>query len=485
MRIGMSAAVLLMAPKLTLAGGPAATPEIKITPEIVAVVDRDPVLQIVVAMQGDVPAVENVQVSIEGSYAEVTSVQRLVDAGVPVATVIAVDTSMSMAPTFDKVQSALRTFVDGMQGGDVVLIGSFDEHVQGLKAAWQKPDGKDALKAQIDAMKANGRATHLNEAMNDAVDRLVADSGSYPLRTVLVLSDGEDSGSPGTQTIDRVRSNALANNIRVNSVGYVPSKTDSTKVLSDLATDTHGTYKLADDAGALDRVFTEIQTSAHQWLVVTVNAEAIPAGSHELGVQIGPEGHKTEISYALVRKTRFQGQELKGNDPPDRTALYAGIGVGASFLMLLAVSGMVYASSRRKQQAEALAKDIARQIEDTRNDARRLAEAARAVRPTRIRLLTADGFVDLFGADAYGMRQLGSDPEHVDVTILHDSVSRKHATMERRKDDPSGLYVTDTGSSNGSYHQGLDLRGRGTVRVGNRERLQFGLYAGLLEISEL
>jgi hypothetical protein len=153
--------------------------------------------------------------------------------------------------------------------------------------------------------------------------------------------------------------------------------------------------------------------------------------------------------------------------------------------VLLAVGGMVYASSKRKQQAEATAADIARQIEDTRNDARRLAEAARAVRPTRIRLLTADGFIDLFEADAYGMRQLGSDPEHVDVTILHESVSRKHATLERRKDDPSGVYVTDTGSSNGSYHQGLDLRGRGTVRVGNRERLQFGLYAGLLEISEV
>ena len=457
-------------------------------PEVVAVIDRDPQLQIVLATQGEVPALGDVKVRIEGGYAEVATVAHLVDSDVAVATVIAVDTSASMAPAFYKVQAALNTFVDGMAGGDVVLIGTFDERVEGLHGSWQGKAENAALKAQIAGMQADGRATHLNEALNDAVDRIVSDSSRYPLRTILVLSDGADAGSPSGKTIDRVRTNALEQGIRVNSVGYVPSHTDSTTVLRDLSHDTKGTYKLADDAGAIERVFAEIQASAHHWLVVTVNAEAIPAGVHELHVQIGPEGSAVEATYSLERSKRFAGQELKGNDPPpppDRTPLYAGLGVGAALLLLLAIVGAQRASRARVQKEAAVAAEVTRQVEGARSDARRLAEEARAVRPTRIRLLTADGFLDLFESEAYGSRRVGSEAASADVTIPHDSVSRSHGTLERRRDDPSALYVTDSGSSNGTYHQGLDLRGRGTVRVGHRERLQFGLYAGLLDISEV
>jgi pSer/pThr/pTyr-binding forkhead associated (FHA) protein len=98
--------------------------------------------------------------------------------------------------------------------------------------------------------------------------------------------------------------------------------------------------------------------------------------------------------------------------------------------------------------------------------------------------MTANGMIELFPQGKFGNRVIGSDAAFAELVLAHDSVSRKHAQLERREDDPNALYVTDLGSSNGTYHQGLDIRGRGTVRVGNRERLQFGLFAALVDISE-
>lgn len=450
--------------------------------EVVAVLNNDPTLQLVIAPGGELPDASMVSVEIEDSYAEVSGVIHLVDSGIPIATAIAVDTSRSMAPSFANVQDALRGFVDGMDGGDVVLITNFDEHVVGLGAAWETTEGKDRLKQRVNEMVAEGRSTHLYEGVNGVIDRLVQDSDEFQLRTALVLSDGADAGSPEGQTLDRARTNALQNDIRIYSVGYVPGRTDSTRLLQDLSNDTHGTYQLADGADAIERLFSETQTAIHEWLVVTIDAEAIPAGDHELRVKIGPRDQPVVVTYSLDLKRSFNGKDLKGNDPPDRTLLYAVSGTGTG-IAVVGLTALAIRSRRRRERA--IAADVARQIDEAKDASRRAAEQATAIRPTRLRLMTEDGFLDLFGLDAFGTRTAGSDSEGADLVIHQEGVSRCHATIERRRDDPNAMYVTDLGSSNGTYHQGLDLRGRGTIRVANRERLQFGLFATLVDISEV
>jgi hypothetical protein len=449
--------------------------------KIVAVILRDPQIDLIIAPGGAVPAPEAVSVTVEDSYAEVTNTQRLVDSSIPVATALLVDNSGSMQATFEQVQEALHSFVKGMDGGDVALLVPFDHEVGGVDGAWMGVSARDELHAQIDALQGDGTATHLYDALNQGVDRLISDSASYPLRTIVVLSDGADAGSPKGQSLDRARGNAMKHQVRINAVGYTPGRADSTKILADLAKDTEGTYKFASDAATIESLFHEIQTSVHELLVVTIDVEPIVAGAHELRVQLGTDPTSPVATRRLDLTERFTGKELKGNDPPDRTWTYVGMGAGGS-LLIAAVIGLSIRARRRREAL--LSAELARQIEEAKAETRRLTAAATAVRPTRARLLTSDGVVELFGPADFGRLTVGAAAGEVDRALSHESVSGQHATIERRPDDPNALYVTDLGSSNGTYHQGLDIRGRGTIRVVHRERLQLGLVAMLVDLLE-
>lgn len=446
-------------------------------PEIVAIVKRAPEIQIVVASLDAVPARDAVSVALQGGYAEVQQVNRLVDSGMPVATAILVDTSSSMKPSFEDVKSALRTFVDGMAGGDVTILVPFDDQVQGADTSWLGTPDRAALTARIDGLVADGPRTHLYEALNSAVDRLVADQNDYPLRTALVLSDGADYGSPAGLGLERARANAMKHDVSVSAVGYLTGTEDSTRILQDLAKDTGGRYRFASSSSAIEGMLEEIQSAVHNLVVVTVVAESIPAGSHELELRFGEGDDATEATARLDLDERFDGRELEGNDPPDRTLLFAGLGAGT----LLVVVGIVTLAVRSRRQHLAA---LQAQMDEAKETARRLAAEAAAVKPTRCGLDTADGSIHLFAHHEFGVRVLGTDPQRADLCVIHETVSGAHARIERRPDDPNALYVTDLGSSNGTYHQGFDIRGRATLRVVHRERLQFGLFATLVDITE-
>jgi len=446
-------------------------------PTISAVVLRDPEINVVVGSLDEVPDADDVTLGIEDGYAEVTDVRRLVDSPLPVATAILVDTSLSMRSSFDDVRSALHGFVDGMAGGDVVLVISFDEVVVGADGEWQGPDQAAAIDASIDSLVADGQHTHLYEALNAAVDRLTVDQGDFPLRPVLVLSDGEDDGSPASRGLERARVNAVRHEVAINAVGYTTGTSDATGVLRDLALDTRGRYRFASDARAIEGMFADIQQTVHDLVVVRGTAETIPAGSYELSVRIGEGDEATEATRRLDLDQRFVGEDLEGNDEPDYTVVHLAGGAGAAVLLI----GTLALLGQARRRRELALQGRVREAEET---ARRVAAEAAAVRPTRCDLSFAEGRVAVFSFGEFGERVIGSDPDRVEIPLDKDTVSGAHARLARRADDPEALYVTDLGSRNGTYHQGLDVRSRGTVRVGNRERLQFGLFATQVDFME-
>ena len=457
------------------------TPSIGAEPEVATVVVRDPELDVIVRSLEDLPPKEDVSVTIEGGYAEVTEVQRLIDSHLPVATALLVDTSGSMQPSFNDVLSAIRGFVNGMAGSDVAIIVTFSDEVEGSDADWQGSSERDALMSRVDALAADGQETHLYEALNAAVDRLTVDKADYPLRTVLVLSDGADFGSPDGRSLERVRANAVRHNVAISSVGYITGSEDATPILRDLAMDTGGRFRLASDAESIEQMFTEFQTMVHNLVVVTAEAETVPAGSHELGVRIQGDEAAVEATHRLELESRFVGQELPGNDEADYTLVYLAVAVvvalGAGTALIGAIVLAVVTQRRREQALQS-------QVREAQETARQIAAEVAAPRLTRCCLQGPDGTIQLFGFDEFGERVLGADLAQVDVMFDHPNVSGTHAKLERRPDDPDAVYITDLDSSNGTYHQGLDIRGRGTVRAVHGERVQFGLLATHVDIGE-
>ena len=87
-------------------------------PPVLKTLLNDPEFSLVIDYDGHVPAADTLTVSLEDSYAEVVKTESLVDSTLPTATAILVDTSGSMRGAFADVKEALRTFVDGMDGGD-------------------------------------------------------------------------------------------------------------------------------------------------------------------------------------------------------------------------------------------------------------------------------------------------------------------------------------------------------------------------------
>ena len=83
------------------------------------------------------------------------------------------------------------------------------------------------------------------------------------------------------------------------------------------------------------------------------------------------------------------------------------------------------------------------------------------------------GPIDVFSAASSATVRVGSDPTRVDVVLDHPTVSGHHCNIERCTS--GGILVEDTGSSNGTWVEGSDIRGRGAVSVKPGQQVHFGL----------
>ena len=95
-------------------------------------------------------------------------------------------------------------------------------------------------------------------------------------------------------------------------------------------------------------------------------------------------------------------------------------------------------------------------------------------------LLLADGSRIALGDLQSGAVGLGKDPTRAQVVVDHPTVSGLHARLSLQA---SELVVEDAGSSNGTYVDGQDIRGRGPVVVAAGQQLQLGLLKTVVEAS--
>lgn len=539
----MTRTALALAACLLLAASPAQAGQ-ELGVKVHRIVPQDPVLELVVSVDDaegrpvTALGLADFDVRIQDAEARVLSARSFVDAGMPFGTLLLIDTSGSMRGSMDEVREAARRYVAGMAGGDVAIVAQFNDTVIGLDQPWTAD--KAELGRQIDALEAAGSSTHLYEALNRGINMIASGSDAPALRNILVLSDGKDVGSPVQWTYDRARGMAGTKDVPISAVGYVVNpKDDRTASLAQLSLDTGGRYSPAASVDEIEQRFRGVQHAIHALWVLSVETGPMEAGDRQLAVEVGGTGTETGAigSTGLSLDHAWNGNpDLLPEEPWWAQPRYLGLAGGGAALALLFLVILVVAlriRSRRALEARIdganQAADDARRAAETQvAEAKRDAEAARALaaeaqataeqarisaeapvpppeppqpeppkpeppkgrRQTVIQtpggqggsvaLLLADGSRILLAGLDDGPVPLGKDPARARIVLDHPTVSGHHADVSLQG---GLLVVTDAGSSNGTYVDGEDIRGRGAVAVRAGQQLQLGLLKTVVEAS--
>jgi hypothetical protein len=522
---------------LSLLASSAAAAELGV--KIHRIVHQDPVLEVVVAVEDDrgQPITDlrlaDFAVRIAEVESEVLDARSFVDSGMPFGTLLLIDTSGSMRGSMHEVREAARRYVAGMKGGDVAIVAQFNDTVTGLDQPWSNDVA--VLEEQIAALEAAGSETHLYEALNRGINMIASGADSPALRNILVLSDGKDEGSPQQWTYDRARSVAGHKDVPISAVGYVVDPTDDhTASLAQLSLDTRGRYSPAASVDQIEARFRGVQHAIHSLWVVSVRTGPMEAGDRQLLVEVshgdGEERTSTSNAMRLSLDGPWTGAEEVVPAPPWwRKSIVLAIVAGIVALVLLLVIILVaLARGRSRRVLEARIDSANRATEEARRsadaqiaEAKRQAEEARAMAAeaqataeeaiesatasvpvadpepapapprrtvfhepgraaTGYALLLADGSRIALGDLQSGAVGLGKDPTRAQVVVDHPTVSGLHARLSLQA---SELVVEDAGSSNGTYVDGQDIRGRGPVVVAAGQQLQLGLLKTVVEAS--
>jgi len=503
--------------------------------EVHRIVPQDPVMELVVGVDDaegrpvtDL-ALTDFQVALssigdeEPIHTEVLSARSFVDAGMPFATLLLIDTSGSMRSSMEEVKEAARRYVAGMAGGDVAIIAQFNDTVLGLDQPWT--DDKTELNRQIDALEVQGKETHLYEALNRGINMMASSPDTPALRNILVLSDGKDHGSPPQWTYDRARSMAGDKDVPISAVGYVVNAADdNTASLAVLSQDTGGRYSPAASVEQIEGRFRAVQHAIHALWVLSVETGPMAEGERRLKVSVSGNTGSARLDLNTWEGCPGCGPQEAWWE--EHLAIIIGAAV-TLFLLVMLLALLLRARARRAIQKQLTdAKDEARrareQLEDKVDEkvaealaeaeaARRVAEEAKEAPPPEpepeptppqpsgpvgrprqtmfqqpggaaggFSLLAEDGSrVPLEGIEA-GPVPVGKDPARARIVLDHPTVSGHHADVSLQD---GRLVVTDAGSANGTYVDGQDIRSRGPVAVRAGQRLQFGLLKTVVEGS--
>jgi Ca-activated chloride channel family protein len=180
----------------------------------------------------------------------------------PSQVVIVVDSSGSMkGDKLPAVQSTLQTYLTTIGEKDQVALIDFDEEIRLVVQVDSSPDGQQRAADFINSLQAQG-GTRLYDASITARDWLLQNLRENAINAVLVLTDGEDSGS--SMALDRLLSSLQESNfssderIAFFTIGYGEAGDFNPEVLQQIADSTGGYYKQGDPQ-TIARLMKDIQ----------------------------------------------------------------------------------------------------------------------------------------------------------------------------------------------------------------------------------
>jgi tight adherence protein B len=257
-------------------------------------------------------------------------------------TVLAIDTSDSMnGARFAAARSAAKTYLASVPADVEVGIVSFDGAVHTVLAP---TTARAAARTAIDGLKL-AHGTLLYDGVRTAVEQL----GTEGQRTVLVLSDGKDTGKAPLAEVQKAIKDA---GVQLDAVALDQKDSDLAALRSLTAV---GSGQLIDaSTKALEQAFAaEAAVLTRQVLVTAELPSSVPAGGADVEVRlpVADGATLTASTYAVIGKPAARDvaaeiTETASSLQLPRTALYGGLAAIAFGLLVVAVSVVGMTSNR-------------------------------------------------------------------------------------------------------------------------------------------
>jgi len=211
--------------------------------------------------------IEAFEVTDNGESVAISGVALAEDASVGIAVVLAIDTSLSMAPVMGAARDGAGAALGALGEADQAAIIAFSSTVE--TAHPLTPD-IEALAAALDSLEPLGAT-----ALYDAVLAATSAAAAAPLdrRVVILLTDGVDEGSLATR--DEALEQARDRSVPVYAIGFGGDLDEA--FLAEIADVSGGRFLLAPDTDALVAAYEELAGLLRSQYVV----EFVPGAATE------------------------------------------------------------------------------------------------------------------------------------------------------------------------------------------------------------
>lgn len=254
--------------------------------------------------------------TLSGSWtqagARIVSVESVTDDNLPLAVVLVIDTSSSMAGSpLAQTQAAARAFIEALAPDDTIAVVAFNDDPVLVQ---DYTTDRAVLLAALDNLPFGGR-TSLYDAGALGVE--VADRAPFPRRAVVLLSDGGEFGGASVQGRGAGRDAAALRGVPVYTIG-LGFGTDRT-YLQELSSASNGQFYESPQPADLAGIYAELAALFRSQYIITVESDAPLDGrlySFLLGV--APEGilaastYRAPIPVPIVEITPSLSAPLSG-----------------------------------------------------------------------------------------------------------------------------------------------------------------------------
>ncbi len=300
-------------------------------------------LQLLVSVPGTAPVdLGSVKVTIDGTDVPAKAAAASSSAEVQRTTILAIDTSDSMAgQRLAGAKAAANTFLDKAPANVMVGIVTFDSKVN---TRLTPTLDRAAAHAAVDALTLS-RGTRLYAGVLQAISA----TGTTGQRQVLLLSDGKDTSSDSAAA---TAASVKKSGVRLDAVSLLNADSDNA-ALGQLSQAGSGQLIDAAKPGALASTYAhEAQTLARQVLVTATVPDSVTASEATTAVTLTAAGQSySDSAYVQVRKASTPTTPTPTITAPKatRTTLSWPIALAAILAVGLGLGGVVLAAGSRPE----------------------------------------------------------------------------------------------------------------------------------------
>ncbi len=271
-------------------------------------------------------------VSVDGEPGRTTRVLPVAANDQPVAIVLAIDISKSMAGSnaFAAARSAAARLVDELGSADLVAIVTF-----GTSATRILDFTLDKAKARkaLEQLNATDNQTLLYEGLlQSAQQATLATTGKA---VVIAVTDGKDEGS--NVTLEDVVGKAKSSGVAVYTLGF--GQEEDSKTLARISELTGGQYRHAVKPQELPDLYQSILDVLKNAYALTVDVKRVHSGIHNVSVTLSYREKKVSAA-----------QEFRIPLPPLPRWLWFTAGSVVVLLVLLTVAGWIFTRRTRAKK---------------------------------------------------------------------------------------------------------------------------------------